>query len=71
VLREIDFLFKKFADRFNCAAFLETIANNRFESSQNHESRAQSADFSKTCNKPTAFNCCISKVAHCIRKVVL
>jgi len=29
----------------------------KFESSQSHESRAQTADSSKTCSKPGPFNC--------------
>jgi len=51
---------KKISDKFKPAAFLETNYLNtdmcKFASSQKEKSRAHSADSSKVCSKPRAFN---------------
>jgi len=63
ILREIDFLLKSVSidslltPTVVSATYLN-IDMRKFESSKNEESRAQSAEFSKTFSKPRTFNCC-------------
>jgi len=59
-LRESNFLFKNYSDRFNCVAFVKTsclkIDMCKSESSISHESRSLSTNSSEGCGKASAFN---------------
>jgi len=61
VLRKIDFLYKMCKIDSLVVSHVESNYINtdmcKFESSQKHESRTQSADSSKACRKPRASNC--------------